>query len=777
MATEFPISANTDPAVKDIDQLIAALRKAGQAANMTEKEIEDIIQDVKRLKTEGTGTLNNLNKSFNNFVNDGIKKVSNALVAAFAVDKLMDFGKAVIAITAEFQKFEAVLTNTLGSKSAARIALNELVEIAAKTPFSVQQLTASYIKLVNQGFKPTREEIIKLGDLAASTGKDFDVLTEAIIDAQTGEFERLKEFGIRASKEGDKVTFTFKGVKTQVDFTADSIRKYILALGDAEGISGSMAAISGTLGGQISNLGDTWDTFLKTIGDGNKGVLKETISLLSQALQKATELLKTDEQRLEESISSKQAEAIEVFKLYVKGYEDIDAARAAFMADNEKKIQQLNDEFHALSATEKKQASLIDRALGHGEAIEMENRKRDEKLVALNDEIVAYGEVGQAIEDYIASLQKEAAAQQAPRQIGIIERLEKQIKALEALKEKATSIIEIERLNDRLYILSSRLEMIKNSGQGLASVFDDKVLKDFADSIEKDGSEMMKGVFDRADLMMGAFTDRYANELKKRKALQKQHEEDMKDIREAAFQESINLVNAFSEFQAARNADQISRLEEQREYELRLAGDNDAAKQRINNEFDAKERQLKRQQAERERRMALFNIAIHTAEAVAEALPNYVLAAIVAASGLVQAGLVASEPMPKFWNGVYSLEGPGTSTSDSIPAWLSRGESVVPENRHKEFGFLLKEIIEDPSFDLWDARSMIDQKIPTQYSSVVFAQAKGADSPELLDAIRDNTSAMKNLKQVNVVVDNNGFKAFVQSGNHWTEYANENYSL
>lgn len=776
MATEFPISANTDPAIKDIDQLIAALRKTGKEANLTEKEIDDIVRSVKDLKNQGTNTLNNLNKGFNNLVNDGIKKVSNALVAAFAVDKLLEFGKAVITITAEFQKFEAVLTNTLGSKSAARIALNELVEIAAKTPFSVQQLTASYIKLVNQGYKPTREELIKLGDLAASTGKEFDLLTEAIIDAQTGEFERLKEFGIRASKEGDKVTFTFKGVKTQVDFTADSIRKYILSLGEAEGITGSMAAISETLGGQISNLGDTWDTFLKTLGDGNKGILKETISLLSQAIQKATELIKTDEQRLEETISSRQAQALDVFKLYVKGYEDIDKARTAFMADNEEKIKQLNDEFHALAATERKQASLVDRALGHGEAIEMENRKRDEKLQALNDEIVAYGEVQTAIDDYIASLNKEAAAQKAPEQLGLIERLEKQVKVLEALKVKATSITEIERLNDRLYILNSRLEILKSSGRNLAFIFDPDVLKKFADEIEKDGEDLMDGVERRAKVLMKTFTDEYEKELKKRERIKKKHHEDLEDIEKAAWTESMNLLNAFGEFQSAKANDELARLQEQKAYELQLAGDNDKARRRIESEYDSKERQLKREQAERERRIAMFRILVHTAEAVAEALPNYVLAAIVAASGAIQLGLVASEPPPRFAKGVYDLDGPGTSTSDSIPALLSKGEDVVPADRNKKFGFLLREIIEDPAFDLYDAKKLIDQKIPTQYAAAVFAQAKGADTPELAKAIRENTEAVKNLKQVNVSVDANGLRTWVKSGDKWTSYANETYN-
>ena len=103
--------------------------------------------------------------------------------------------------------------------------------------------------------------------LASSVGKGFDQLAESVADATTGEFERLKEFGIKASKEGDKVTFTFKEQATTVDFTTKAIEKYVKGLGDLEGVSGSMAAISETLGGKVSNLGDKWDSLLNTIGN------------------------------------------------------------------------------------------------------------------------------------------------------------------------------------------------------------------------------------------------------------------------------------------------------------------------------------------------------------------------------------------------------------------------------------------------------------------------------------------------------------------------------
>jgi len=234
------------------------------------------LKEVEKKSAQFGKNLDQNTKQTDNF-GSAMNKVGGVIAGAFALDALINFGKQVIDITAEFQKFEAVLTNTLGSKSQAQRAMSMIVDFASKTPFAVNELTGAFVKLANQGFTPTANEMRKLGDLAASTGKSFDMLTEAIIDAQTGEFERLKEFGIRAQKEGDKVMFTFKGVQTQADFTADSIRKYVLSLGDAVGVSGSMAAISATVGGKISNFGDNLDALRLVIGNRSSGLFAATL--------------------------------------------------------------------------------------------------------------------------------------------------------------------------------------------------------------------------------------------------------------------------------------------------------------------------------------------------------------------------------------------------------------------------------------------------------------------------------------------------------------------
>lgn len=220
------------------------------------------------------------------------KLAAASIAGALSVGAFTTFGRAVLDATAQYQKFSAVLGNTLGSSALASLKLKEIQEFAEKTPFGVNELTNSFVKLANQGFKPTADQMRLLGDLASSTGKSFDKLAEAIIDAQVGEFERLKEFGIRAQDAGDKVIFTFKGVQTTVDKSADAIRNYVTQLGNAEGVSGSMAVISETLTGKISNLGDSWDKMLISVGANTSGIFAGAIDIISKAIGKVTDFNK-----------------------------------------------------------------------------------------------------------------------------------------------------------------------------------------------------------------------------------------------------------------------------------------------------------------------------------------------------------------------------------------------------------------------------------------------------------------------------------------------------
>jgi len=251
--------------------IVAQLKEFNKAMSDVRSEVDDLNKKVAQGNSESTKSTKSLTTAFGN--------LGKTLGGLFAADMLLNFGKAVIATTAEFQKMEAVLTTTLGSKSAAQVAMRDIVEFASKTPFQVNELTDSFVKLANRGFRPTLDQMTALGDLASSTGKSFDQLTEAALDAMTGEFERLKEFGIRAKSEGDRVAFTFKGVTTEVQKTDEAIKDYLISLGNAEGVSGSMAAISETVGGQISNLQDNFTQLQLAIGSSSTGLISSVLQL------------------------------------------------------------------------------------------------------------------------------------------------------------------------------------------------------------------------------------------------------------------------------------------------------------------------------------------------------------------------------------------------------------------------------------------------------------------------------------------------------------------
>jgi len=215
---------------------------------------------------------------------DSFVGVGTALGAIGGTAALGMLGKDILDTTAKFEKFGIVLRNTLGN-DAGNDALDMIAQFAATTPFQLDEVTAAFIKMANQGFVPTREELVKLGDLASSTGKSFDQLAEALLDAQTGQFERLKEFGIKASANGDKVTFSFKEQQTTVDNTNSAIQKYILSLGDLKGVTGANAKISESLTGEISNLEDKLAMMYNEMGTANKGVLYDAVGMGSLLIE------------------------------------------------------------------------------------------------------------------------------------------------------------------------------------------------------------------------------------------------------------------------------------------------------------------------------------------------------------------------------------------------------------------------------------------------------------------------------------------------------------
>ncbi|MBS7703332.1 tape measure protein [Chelatococcus asaccharovorans] len=200
-------------------------------------------------------------------------KVAGAV--AFVKTQLMD-------TQVEFEKYGAVLEAVTKSPEKAKTALQAMSDFAARTPYELGEVTDAFVRLSSYGVVnvSNMEDAIKtmrvLGDTAAAMGKTYEQAVEAMSDAQTGQNERLKEFGILANKEGSKVAFTFtdalgKQVTRSVKASdRNAIKKALLDIFDSK-FAGSMDKMSRTLGGILSNLSDTWTRFKQMIVEAGVG--------------------------------------------------------------------------------------------------------------------------------------------------------------------------------------------------------------------------------------------------------------------------------------------------------------------------------------------------------------------------------------------------------------------------------------------------------------------------------------------------------------------------
>ena len=106
----------------------------------------------------------------------------------------------------------------------------------------------------------------------------------------------------------------------------------------------------------------------------------------------------------------------------------------------------------------------------------------------------------------------------------------------------------------------------------------------------------------------------------------------------------------------------------------------------LNRDSAQKKYQLEKEQFEKNKAFSIVQTIINGAQGIIKALAELgpiagaIAAAVVAGTTAAQIQTITSQkapPPPKFADGVIGLDGQGNERSDSIPAYLSRGESVI----------------------------------------------------------------------------------------------------
>lgn len=220
---------------------------------------------------------------------DGLKNsIFNARVAVTGLVAALSTGK-FLGVNKDIQKLEVSLRAVTGSTEQAGLAMKYIQDIATQIPETVDDTARAFIKMRALGLAPTREAMLSFADTSAAMGKGLMDMIEAVADASTGEFERLKEFGIKSSAQGSKVIFTFKGIKTEVENTSDAITDYLIKVGQSN-FAGAATEQMDTLGGSISNLGVAFDQLLVRMGES--GINRWATNMIKGVTRFITEVTK-----------------------------------------------------------------------------------------------------------------------------------------------------------------------------------------------------------------------------------------------------------------------------------------------------------------------------------------------------------------------------------------------------------------------------------------------------------------------------------------------------
>ena len=136
-------------------------------------------------------TFSSISKSVKNLT----KTVAGVAATYVSAKALADVGKSALESASGLEGYRSTLNVVLKDQQKAAKMMAWAVEFANKTPFETDSVVEATVRLQSYGIE-AQKVMTQIGDMAGVMNKDLMQAVEAVADAQTGELERLKEFGI-----------------------------------------------------------------------------------------------------------------------------------------------------------------------------------------------------------------------------------------------------------------------------------------------------------------------------------------------------------------------------------------------------------------------------------------------------------------------------------------------------------------------------------------------------------------------------------------------------
>lgn len=182
------------------DNMSGGLVKAARNTKGVSREMVSATRSVVAFKNKAVSSITSATKSFVK-LGTATAGVVATLAAKTGLSEAMDLEGYRL-------QLETATKDTQKASEIMQYAIN----LANKTPFEGGELVEGASKFEAMGMA-AQKWLPLAGDMAAATNKSFDQATEALIDAQNGELERLKEFGITKAKIVEQGEKMFSGVQ------------------------------------------------------------------------------------------------------------------------------------------------------------------------------------------------------------------------------------------------------------------------------------------------------------------------------------------------------------------------------------------------------------------------------------------------------------------------------------------------------------------------------------------------------------------------------------
>ena len=153
---------------------IKALDKTGRVFDKMEKSLGPLNRKVGKM----SGQFDKVDKSVNK-TGKSFSKLKGLIAGAVTVAGVASFGKAVLGAAGNAEDLKVALETVTGSAAEADKSFAFIREFTEDTPFKVDNVASSFIKLKNAGLEPTTELMTILGD-AASVSSDKVGALEAV---------------------------------------------------------------------------------------------------------------------------------------------------------------------------------------------------------------------------------------------------------------------------------------------------------------------------------------------------------------------------------------------------------------------------------------------------------------------------------------------------------------------------------------------------------------------------------------------------------------------